>query len=63
MNQIGSITIAIGAVVCGLGLFDPFNWITGYGFQTKETALMVLGGVVAIIGLGILVYGVNKKDR
>lgn len=61
IEQIGIITIAVGVVAFFVGLFDPFNWITGFGWQTKETALLILGGVVAIIGLGIFVYGVNKK--
>lgn len=62
MKQIAVVTIIIGSIVCALGVTDPFNWIRGYGYMQKETALMLFGGVVALIGLGLLVYGVNKKN-
>jgi hypothetical protein len=61
MKQIGIITMIVGAIVCFIGIFDPLNMIRGYGFQTKEIALMVIGGIIGIIGLGIFVYTVNKK--
>jgi hypothetical protein len=59
MKQIGIVTIVVGVALCVLGIFDPTNAIIG---QKKETAVLYIGGVVAVVGLLILVYGVNKKD-
>jgi hypothetical protein len=66
MNQLektGLITIAVGALAFCIGVFDPALDIIPYShsWETKEIALLILGGALIIIGLGIYVFGLSKN--
>ncbi|WP_299314646.1 hypothetical protein [uncultured Halomonas sp.] len=66
MNQLektGLITIAVGALAFLIGIFTPDLIISGRTWPLEQLAFLFLGGVLSIIGLGVYVFGLSKKQE
>lgn len=67
MNQLektGLIAITVGALAFLIGIFDPFGILPySQSWIIKELACLFLGGTLIIVGLGVYVFGLSKKQE